>query len=516
MIADTAGNKTAKPLNLQQLEKSLDPEKEEERRDQKVKSFKTYQERFGSLEYDKIYHAMFELLWYSQLPCYDVRGLTSDLVDELSFVKKCYWKEQPISCAAIFQARPTDKGMCCAFNMEKAENILRQSNYTKAISLRQSYDSKNGFDTNEKPNWFLENDEPIPKAGIKNGLTLLFDIHSNKLSKASVDDNFRGVPVLIDDKDKFPIMETSGTLARPGFDNRITINAFDVLAKDEIKQYAHDKRQCYFPDEYELDMHLKYSKPSCIFECEIEFATKCLSTCKGLNQTCDCSDEDFINGLHLAKGDSCVPWYFPLKDGLVDEFCDPWNDEKFKNILKKKIPRSQCNHCLEDCTSTIYDASVSYSELQKCDSTTVGNFLCGLTNEQINPAPWISDAINEFIHSNETVPWYLQTNSALHLKKPRFSNIRSRLQEFDPKKDEIFSSKLISNPNYDAFEKDIGMINVFFEKSHIPRYVRVNRMSTFDFVAQIGGSLGLFMGISLISIVEIIYWLLLRCFGKLF
>ena len=75
---------------------------------------------------------------------------------------------------------------------------------------------------------------------------------------------------------------------------------------------------------------------------------------------------------------------------------------------------------------------------------------------------------------------------------------------------------MISNPNYDAFEKDIGMINVFFEKSHIPRYVRVNRMSDFDFVAQIGGSLGLFMGISLISIVEIIYWLVIRVFGKVF
>ena len=80
----------------------------------------------------------------------------------------------------------------------------------------------------------------------------------------------------------------------------------------------------------------------------------------------------------------------------------------------------------------------------------------------------------------------------------------------------LHTAKLISNPTYDAFEKDIGMINIFFEKSHITRYVRANRMSTFDFVAQIGGSLGLFMGISLISIVEIIYWLLLRFFGKLF
>ena len=499
------------------MEKSLDPNKEDERQKQITKSFKTYKERFGSLEYDKIYHAMFELLWYSQLPCNDVKGLTSDYDDELSFVKQCYWKELPISCGAIFQARPTDKGMCCGFNMEKAESILKNSNYTEAITTRQAYDSKNGFDTDRKPDWFLGENEPKPKAGIKNGLTFVFDIHSNKLSKSSVNDNFRGVPILVDDRDKFPIMETSGILARPGFDNRITVNTFDVSVKDEIKRYSAKNRKCYFPDESKLHIHQKYSQSSCIFECEIEFAAKCLSTCRGLNETCDCSDKDFINEIDLTSRSFCVPWYYPLKDGLANEFCDPWAAKKFTNILKQKIPSSQCDHCLEDCITTVYDTSVAYSELQKCDSTNLGSFICDLINGQINPAPWMNDVINEFVNSNETIPWYLQANSTQDLNnRLGFSNIRSRLQEKNAEKLEIFAAKLRSNPNYDAFEQDIGIVSVFFPKNHITRYVRANRMSDFDFASQIGGSLGLFMGISLISIVEIFYWLVFRLFGKLF
>ena len=119
----TTAKPEVKPLNIQKLDISLDPSKVEERENQTREAVRKYNESFGSLDLENSYLPLFELLWYGQMPCNDVKGITSDVKDELSFIKKCYWKNKPISCSAIFQKRPTDRGMCCSFNMEKAENI---------------------------------------------------------------------------------------------------------------------------------------------------------------------------------------------------------------------------------------------------------------------------------------------------------------------------------------------------------------------------------------------------------
>ena len=153
----------SKPLNIQKLDLSLDPNKKEERDNQTKNAIKRYDESFGKIDLEKSYQAIFELLWHGQMPCNDIKGLTSQAKDELSFIKKCYWKGEPISCNAIFQKRPTDRGLCCAFNMEKAENIFKESNYKQAISMRQKDDILHGFDRGELPEWYIK----ITNQGLK-------------------------------------------------------------------------------------------------------------------------------------------------------------------------------------------------------------------------------------------------------------------------------------------------------------------------------------------------------------
>ena len=75
---------------------------------------------------------------------------------------------------------------------------------------------------------------------------------------------------------------------------------------------------------------------------------------------------------------------------------------------------------------------------------------------------------------------------------------------------DIFSGKMRMNPTYDAYEEDIGLINVYFADDKIPFYISSNKMSIFDFFYQIGGSLGFIMGISMVSIIEIIYWFVIH------
>ena len=86
----------------------------------------------------------------------------------------------------------------------------------------------------------------------------------------------------------------------------------------------------------------------------------------------------------------------------------------------------------------------------------------------------------------------------------RFSNKRLRLHE--DLSQELFLSEVKKNPAYDAFEDDIGIVNIFFADNTAEKFISYSKMSCFDYVTELGGSLGLFMGISVVSVIEFIYW----------
>ena len=175
------------------------------------------------------------------MPCFDVKNLTSQAKDEMSFLKKCFWKDNPISCNAIFTQRPTDQGMCCSFNMAKANQILKESKYTQAISARQSEDAEFAFETKDPPGWYTENKEPIPQAGRNKGLMLIIDGHANKVSDGTVKENVNGFIALVDDDDKFPLLSLTSLIARPGYENNIKVDAIHLETKKETRKYEPNR-----------------------------------------------------------------------------------------------------------------------------------------------------------------------------------------------------------------------------------------------------------------------------------
>ncbi len=58
------------------------------------------------------------------------------------------------------------------------------------------------------------------------------------------------------------------------------------------------------------------------------------------------------------------------------------------------------------------------------------------------------------------------------------------------------------------FDQDIAIVNVFFDTPIITQIKRELRVTFTDQISAIGGALSLFTGVSLISFVEIVYWLL--------
>ena len=116
----------------------LDPAKVPER-DKIVKAKKDdWNKKFGSLNFTQAHEKLFELLWYSRLPCVDVRDVTSKEKDEMSIIKRCYWRSELVVCASIFVTRSTDRGMCCAFNVGNADKLYKGSKYRAAAERMQS------------------------------------------------------------------------------------------------------------------------------------------------------------------------------------------------------------------------------------------------------------------------------------------------------------------------------------------------------------------------------------------
>ena len=94
----------------------------------------------------KSYSSLFEILWYTQLPCFDVEGVTSDEKNQYGLLKACYWKGMKVPCSKIFKTFPTDQGMCCTFNMDAAEKMFLKGKYQGRVNFMQNRDNEFSFD----------------------------------------------------------------------------------------------------------------------------------------------------------------------------------------------------------------------------------------------------------------------------------------------------------------------------------------------------------------------------------
>ncbi len=68
-------------------------------------------------------------------------------------LKWCSWKGLTLNCSSIFTMFPTDRGMCCAFNMRKAEEMFKQSKYTEHMAKLIGRDRERSFQDAKVPEW---------------------------------------------------------------------------------------------------------------------------------------------------------------------------------------------------------------------------------------------------------------------------------------------------------------------------------------------------------------------------
>ena len=127
---------------------------------------------YSTLDLNGSYSALFELMWYSQIPCFNILNVTTKANQNYGLclpvyyiyikyndhglsgmIKRCMWRGQPISCAAIFKMQPTDQGMCCSFNKEKAEEMFLEGRYQEHLIYMTAQDEIQALDDSQLPGW---------------------------------------------------------------------------------------------------------------------------------------------------------------------------------------------------------------------------------------------------------------------------------------------------------------------------------------------------------------------------
>ncbi len=472
-ICNQSNSQQVKSEKMDSLSMLLNPEMKFTFKKAVAQKKKDFEDMFSRIDLRAAFGSLFSTLWYSGLPCYDVSNVTSETDGDKALLRYCSWKGRSIPCSAIFTKFPTDKGLCCAFNIKAAEDIFSGDMYPQMLKEMQDNDNKSAFVSSSLPKWYLEADEPGTQAGLTKGLTVMLDAHTDQISGSSVETGFKGFTGLISYKGSFPLVQQRGFQIRTGHNNLVSLTATVIQANDNIKSLPPWRRNCIFSDEtVNLTFHKEYTQSNCFLECSLRNAQSMLE---------------------IEHNRTCSPWFFPTYKSSPT-VCHPWDTLEF---LKTTFdtPDSACTQCLPSCSNTIYQATVTSLPFRRCDDTNLGvSKLCDLEDTTL-PEPKMWGQQVKYEYDNEQ-PDYI-------------SNIKTNMRQYLASTGGKGVFKKLHPSSYNAYEEDIAMVQVFFEPSAIFLFGSDSSQTWVDFFATVGGLLGLCIGVSIITIVELL-WLCLR------
>jgi amiloride-sensitive sodium channel len=268
-------------------------------------------------------------------------------------------------------------------------------------------------------------------------------------------------------------------LLRPGHETHISIKAVMTSTTESLKDSLDPiKRNCFFKDEFYLSLFTNYSVNNCWMECLMN-----------------------LSMMAMPKEDKCVPWNFPRMDGSSSmKPCTPRSRytflEKFRDVEMSKVVGAEL--CLPSCGGTTYEVTNSAAPFRRCDQANMAlTLFCHLGTGLTTPK-WGDHILKSYEMKNGSIPEYISNN----IKSP------SRLYPAD----RIFMNFVTRE--YQAYSDDIAVATFYFPSHVTTELVRSAKMTTLDYVSQIGGLLGLCLGFSLISLMEVVYWFTIGYYNK--
>ena len=142
--------------------------------------------------------------------CSTASSPASRLIDSLNIIQCQSIVLSKVNCSKIFKRIPTDSGMCCALN---SGETLRASEYRELIREMQG-DNK-------------EVKEVKSQVGKMNGLRLTLDLHSNRISFGSLEQDYNAFNLFIGQRAEFPILKEKSLQLQPGGEN-FSLKTFEL------------------------------------------------------------------------------------------------------------------------------------------------------------------------------------------------------------------------------------------------------------------------------------------------
>ena len=277
--------------------------------------------------------------------------------------------------------------------------------------------------------------------------------------QSSISYDFNGVEVNVGAKHTFPMMATNTFLVSPGKVTMVEIRGEKRSTSTGFDNLPLDDRRCYFEYERPLQLFSNYTSDNCWIEC-------------------------LINRTRMENNNTCSPWNMPSPDG--HRCCNPMEQREFfgtfENLDMSTVLGSAL--CLPDCASTVYSTKVTTAPFRKCDEANMGlSRLCTIGKQSSGGGPvpqkWAENVLGSY---GDPPPSYISDTVK--------SAQRQRNEE----------------DKYDAYEEDMAEVMFFFTRPVTTEYLSSPRMTAFDVLSSVGGILGLFMGFSILSGIEVIYW----------
>ena len=200
----------------------------------------------------------------------------------------------------------------------------------------------------------------------------------------------------------------------------------------------------------------------------------------------------------------CVPWYMPQNGSLA--ICGPWQTSHFQKMMGRAFSSAHSvSSCLPDCHSVKYSYTLSTARFRRCDQRNLNySPLCSL-QPKFSPPAWQKSVLDIYQAGTGRVPGYIKELDGV--EREYYPSLEARRREVM----ESFTTDQYQQ-TYNAYDNDIAVLYVYFGQPTTTEYIRVVSLSWVGFLAQAGGLIGACLGFSFISLVELVYWFIIRFF----
>ncbi len=247
--------------------------------------------------------------------------------------------------------------------------------------------------------------------------------------------------------DYFDVSTNGNLLAKVGYETTVHVTPMQLVSSANLKTLKIAGRRCRYEAEnpYPHSVFSQFTQKGCDFETKYRYA---------------------------RERHNCAPWFIPTSDShskeAVRRLCTQEESVAFQRTMAEFRRFHSNPDCVENCNEVDYEVIVTSNPVdpsEVCGGSGTDNKLLGLRAG----SKWRE-------YEEGQVSWRLGGNAI----------------------DRSFCERKVRD--------DLAFVSVEISRPRIMRLARRRRVTFADMLGNVGGTIGLFTGMSMLSVMELLYW----------